>query len=279
MHRVHKDFLSKADPSPVPVLYINKKRSDMLARIIFTRLRITDKNMRMGTLFVAGTDTGVGKTYFCAHFLQYLLDNDLDAGYQKWVSTGDAEHSADLDYCLQTAGLANSAVDINLQVPCRFAYSASPHLAAEIEGRPVDVEVIIDSFRKMAEIFHLLIVEGVGGLLVPLRRDLFLVDLLARLQPPVLLIARSGLGTLNHTLLSLEALRRRNIPVLGVVFSDSEEQSDPTLIADNIKTIEELGDIKVFGRLPRVDRGADPLLATKNFLGVGNAVFKAWQRI
>lgn len=231
----------------------------------------------MKTLFVAGTDTGVGKTFFCAHFLKYLLNRHIVAGYQKWVSTGDAEQPADLDFCIQTAGPAVDAADIDRQVPFRFPLPASPHLAAELAGREVDAGVIISAFRTMAEKYELLIVEGVGGLLVPLRRDLLLIDLVARVRPPVLLVARSGLGTLNHTLLSLEALHRRNIPVLGVVFSDTPDPGDETLIDDNMKTIAELGATRFFGRLPRAADHGEPRAARKIFAAVMEAILENFQ--
>jgi len=226
----------------------------------------------MKTVFVAGTDTGVGKTFFCAHFLKYLLDRGIVAGYQKWVSTGDAEHPADLNFCIRTAGPGADAADIDLQVPFRFPFPASPHLAAELFGREVDAEVIARVFRSMAEKYELLIVEGVGGLLVPLRRDLLLIDLLARLRPPVLLVARSGLGTLNHTLLSLEALHSRDIPIIGVVFSDPPDPDDDTLIDDNMKTIAELGGTRVFGRLHRTADHGESQAARDIFAAISRAI-------
>lgn len=228
----------------------------------------------MKTLFVAGTDTEVGKTFFCAQYLKFLHASGIAAGYQKWVSTGDADHSEDLDFCVKTAGPGVAAANIDLQVPFRFSFPASPHLAAELDGRSVDEGVISSAFQTMAKEYELLIVEGVGGLFVPLRRDLLLVDLLAKLRPPVLLVARSGLGTLNHTLLSLEALRSRDIPVVGVVFSDGLEPGDETLIADNMKTIAEIGDITVFGRLQRMTSSTPPAATRETLTAISNAVLK-----
>jgi dethiobiotin synthetase len=231
----------------------------------------------MKTVFVAGTDTGVGKTFFCAHLLKYLLNQGIVAGYQKWVSTGDAEQPADLDFCIRTAGPGVDAADIDNQVPFRFPFPASPHLAAELAGREVNAEAIVRAFKTMAAKYELLLVEGVGGLLVPLRRDLLLIDLLARLRPPVLLVAKSGLGTLNHTLLSLETLRRRNIPVIGVVFSDPPDPGDEILIADNMKTIAELGAIRVFGRLYRTADHGEPQATHKIFAAVSRAIPENFQ--
>jgi dethiobiotin synthetase len=118
----------------------------------------------------------------------------------------------------------------------------------------------------------LLIVEGVGGLLVPLNRELLLAELLAELQIPTLVVAKSGLGTINHTLLTLEALRHRDIPVLGVVFSDGALDEDELLVADNMRTIAEMGGVQVFGRLRRCP---DPGQARAGFVPVGLAIAQA----
>ena len=133
----------------------------------------------------------------------------------------------------------------------------------------MEPEFILQQHRIMAARHEWLIVEGVGGILVPLRRDLLLADLLARVKPRTLVVARSGLGTLNHTLLTLEALRSRDIPVLGVVFSDQQEQEDDRLVEDNLRTIETTGRTRVFGRLHRLpDNG----LAKSAFVPVGEAI-------
>jgi dethiobiotin synthetase len=223
------------------------------------------------TLFVTGTDTSVGKTFVCARLLEFLREKGIQAGYQKWVATGvDAGLPEDLEICLNAAGIEPEPELVGQQVPYSFRFPASPHLAAELEGAEVDTEVIVERYNMLAGKFEWLIVEGVGGIMVPLRRDYLLADLLARLRPRTLVVARSGLGTLNHTLLSLEALRKRQIPVLGVVFSDSEIQEDERLIEDNIRTIEEVGLVRVFGRLHRYP---DMEKSKASFTRIGQAIF------
>lgn len=224
------------------------------------------------TIFVTGTDTGVGKTFICAHLLSFFKGRGINTGYQKWVSTGGADDCADLEYCRQAAGLENDPARLDTMAPYRFRFPASPHLAAELENRAVDPAIIEQSFLAAAAGHELLIVEGVGGLLVPLSRKLLLADLLARFKPLTLLVARSGLGTLNHTLLSLEALRARDIPVLGVVFSDAHEDEDETIVADNIKTVAEMGQVTVFGRMPWVP--GDISGSAEYFVPIGEAVLR-----
>lgn len=224
------------------------------------------------TLFVTGTDTSVGKTYVCARLLEFLTKKGIRAGYQKWVATGVNEGlPADLALCLEAASIAPEPELVAQQVPYCFRFPAAPHLAAEMEGRRVDPEVIAERYRTMAARHEWLIVEGVGGILVPLRRDLVLADLLARLRPRTLVVARSGLGTINHTLLTLEAMRSRQIPVLGVVFSDPTEQEDERLVQDNMQTIEETGLVRVFGRLRRQQNAEG---ARRAFMPVGQAIWE-----
>lgn len=200
-------------------------------------------------LFITATDTGVGKTLISGLLLGYLREQGINAGYQKWVATGCSETVADLERVMELAGREGSPVPLDLQVPYRFDYPASPHLAAELAERQIDPERIISAYKLLKENYEVLLVEGVGGVLVPLRRALLLADLLARLRVPTLLVARSGLGTLNHTLLTLEALHSREIPVVGVLCSDGPAE-DEAIAADNLRTIAGLGRVKVFGRLP-----------------------------
>jgi len=226
--------------------------------------------MPNNTLFVTGTDTSVGKTFFCARFLEFLKDRKIQAGYQKWVATGaEAGLPEDLGLCLEAAGIAPDPELIVQQVPYSFSFPASPHLAAEMENRLVEAETIIQNYGNLAARYELLVVEGVGGIMVPLRRDLLLVDLLAQVQARTLIVARSGLGTLNHTLLILEALRSREIPVLGVVFSDPEKEEDERLVQDNMRTVAEIGLVRVFGRLKRLQ---DTEEARISFVPVGQAI-------
>ena len=204
-------------------------------------------------LIVTGTDTGVGKTMVAGHLLRIALRQGIDACYQKWVSTGDADGCADLHTCLAVSGYSMPRRERRLSAPYSFSRAASPHFAAEQEKKTVDPARILEAFHLLSEAHDLVIAEGAGGLMVPLARDLLLIDLVARANVPVLMVARSGLGTLNHTLLSLEALKQRHMPVLGVVFVDSGFAEDDILVRDNMRTVGEMAGVSVFGRIPRLD--------------------------
>ncbi|MBU0730121.1 MAG: dethiobiotin synthase [Proteobacteria bacterium] len=207
-------------------------------------------NKTHNVIFITGTDTDVGKTFVCALLLRFFREKGIDACYQKWVSTGSAEISGDLFRCLDFAGINKESINLDELSPYRFSLPASPHLAAETDKRAIDSAVLIDCTRSLALKYEIVLLEGVGGVLVPLRRDLLLADLISGCKFRTLVVARSGLGTLNHTLLTLEALRNRDIPITGVILSDSSPDENEHLVEDNMRSIVEIGDVKVFGRIP-----------------------------
>jgi dethiobiotin synthetase len=181
---------------------------------------------------VTGTDTNVGKTVFAA-----ALTNALGAKYWKPIQAGlDGETDAE---CVRK--LANLSQDRMLPEAYRLAMPASPHRAAEAEGIEISPAKL-----KLPDVDGPLVVEGAGGLMVPVNRQTLMIDVFASWRLPVVLVARTALGTINHSLLSIEALNGRNIPILGIAFIGDE-------IGDTERTIVEMGNVKKLGRLPRLD--------------------------
>ena len=184
-------------------------------------------------LIVCGTDTDVGKTVVSA-----LLTLGLGAHYWKPVQCG-LEGGGDRDRVGRLLGLSAEQIQQRLLPEAyRFAAPVSPHWAAELEGVRLEQERL-----DLPAVPGPLVVETAGGLLVPLRRDLMQIDQIQRWGLPVVLVARSGLGTLNHTLLSVEALRHRQIPLLGLILNGPPH-------ADNPGTLRELSGAPVLGCLP-----------------------------
>ena len=181
---------------------------------------------------VVGTDTDVGKTIFAAGLTRFL-----DGVYWKPVQAG-LEGETDSDTVRR---LTELPADRILPEAWRLRTPASPHLAAELDHVTIDPQALL-----LPATTRPLIVEGAGGLLVPLTRRTLLIDLLAAWAKPAVLCARSGLGTINHTLLSIEALRRRDIPLIGVALIGAAH-------AENERIIGELGNVRILGRLPRLD--------------------------
>ena len=180
-------------------------------------------------LVVCGTDTDVGKTVVSAWLVQ-----GLNAYYWKPVQSG-LEGGGDRS---SLARLLPEAADRLLPEAYRLSRPLSPHWAAELDGVAIEPERL-----DLPALAGPLVVETAGGVLVPLRRDWLQIEQLQRWRLPVLLVGRSGLGTLNHTLLSLEALRLRGVPVLGLVLNGPPHP-------DNPRTLEQLGGVPVLAELP-----------------------------
>jgi dethiobiotin synthetase len=185
----------------------------------------------MTPLIVTGTDTGVGKTVVAA-----MLTLALEGVYWKPIQSGTAD-GTDCERVKALTGLPEARFE-----PERYRLSAalSPHRAAELEGIEIDPQKL-DLPTAAAD--TRLIIEGAGGVLVPITRDVLQVELFSRWRAPVVLVARTSLGTINHTLLSLEALRRRAVDVLGVIFAGDA-------VPDSESTIARLSGVKRLGRLP-----------------------------
>lgn len=191
-------------------------------------------------LVVCGTDTDVGKTVVSA-----LLVQGLGAHYWKPVQCGLENGEGDRDRVQRWLELPNERI---IPEAYRLEAPVSPHWASALEGGdPLHPGAPIDPQRLQLPTHPgALVVETAGGLLVPLRLDLLQIEQLQRWQLPVLLVARSGLGTLNHTLLSLEALRQRGIPVLGVLLNGPPH-------ANNLATLEQLAGAPMLGCLPPLE--------------------------
>lgn len=167
----------------------------------------------MKTIFVAGTDTGAGKTVVAGALAAAMRLKGLRVGVMKPVSCGGRE---DAYFLMERAGIEESIQHVN---PIALKHPLSPNVAAELEKKNIDLTVIdraLDYFKKR---YDYLVVEGCGGLLVPVKRDFLVVDLIPRLHAETILVSRSGLGAINHSLLSLEALKTRKIRPKGVIFN------------------------------------------------------------
>lgn len=168
--------------------------------------------------FVSGIDTGVGKTVATGLMLKYLLEQGQKASAFKLVQTGLADEEGDLPVYASMTGSRDFP-----PCPARFDYPAAPDLAASLEGQRVDPGALAEAVDRAAGRYETLLVEGAGGLAVPLTPEETFLDLLERTGWPVILVASARLGGLNHALLSLEVLSRREIPLQGIVFNELPE--------------------------------------------------------
>jgi dethiobiotin synthetase len=208
--------------------------------------------------FVTGTDTGVGKTVLAAALAAALRAGGVRVGAFKPVVTGLDEpepgRPADHELLGAAAGLAPSAV-----APLRFGPPVSPHLAAELAGTAIDASELVAAARAAGAAADALIVEGVGGLLVPLTPDFTVRDLAVALGLPVVVAARPGLGTISHTLLTVEAARAAGLDVRAVVLTPWPD-APSAMAQSNRATIARLAEVEV-EVLPKVGTAVDELAA------------------
>ena len=199
-------------------------------------------------VFVTGTDTGVGKTVVCAALMHRYrsLRSRPDASritvrYWKPVQTG-IERDDDTREVQHLGGCSPREL---LRDGVRLRRPLSPHLAARLSGVTIDVQTLLDGLAAQPPSSRW-IVEGAGGALVPINESELMTDLMVRLALPLVVVARTRLGTINHTLLTLEALAARSLAVAGVVMVGRQN-------LENRRAIETYGRVRVIGELPRLD--------------------------
>lgn len=187
---------------------------------------------------ITGTDTDIGKTVFSATLMLALQNAGETPAYWKPVQSG-VEGGVDTKAVQKLTRLPTEQF-----LPEKYVLSEplSPHRAAEID----DVEIDIDTL-EIPDYSGPLIIEGAGGLHVPLTRTTLLIDVFSMWNLPVILCARTGLGTINHTLLSVESLKKRKIPILGIAFIGDDNP-------DNMRTIGDFTGVPILGRLPKLER-------------------------
>ncbi|MCP4716689.1 MAG: dethiobiotin synthase [Deltaproteobacteria bacterium] len=207
----------------------------------------------MASFFITGTDTGVGKTMVSGALARRLSLSGRRVGVLKPVETGcAAPHGslvpADAVYLKEMAACPE---EIEKICPYRFSEPLAPWVAATRVQAAIDPEIIIAAFQDMAGRYDDVLVEGAGGLMVPLTGKVFMADLVRALNIPLIIVARLGLGTINHTLLSVRQAIRCGIRVAGVVLN----QLDPEIgIAEetNPQVVAALSGVPLIGRLPFV---------------------------
>lgn len=164
-------------------------------------------------IFVTGTDTGVGKTIVTAGISLALKNKGINVGVMKPISTGGIQ---DAKFLLNFIGLKD---DIRLVNPVSFKNPLAPYVAGKIENRKINKNKIFTSFEKLKKLHEFIVVEGIGGVLVPILKDYFVADLIKDFKLPVIIVCRTGLGIINHTLLTLKILEQRKIKILGLIMN------------------------------------------------------------
>lgn len=212
-------------------------------------------------VFVTGTDTGVGKTHVTAMFVRQLRAAGRSVGAYKPVCSGavvDERGERRWEDIERLHAALGGSFDRERIGPQCFDAPLAPPVAAQREGRRVDVATILHGLDWWLEQVDLLFVEGVGGLLCPLTDDSDIADLAGDVGFPLLIVARAGLGTLNHTLMTLDVADRRGLSVAGVVLNhDRRPDPEDVSLESNAAELRRRCDVPIFGPLPFVDDGPD----------------------
>lgn len=210
--------------------------------------------IRKPGVFITGTDTEVGKTVISAGLALALKARGLKVGVMKPIATGCMGEDGQL--------ISHDAVFIweaaeneypALTSPSRFKHPLSPNVAAAIEKKEIDLKNIMDAYNELHKHYDFVIVEGIGGLLVPIKEDYFVANMVREFQLPMLVVARPGLGTINHTLLTIDAATVRGFDTCGVIFNRIAKVNYSMAEITNPKVIHDLSGVPILGSLPDVE--------------------------
>ena len=218
------------------------------SRYVLTKnagLRIIRDNMG---IFITGTGTEIGKTVIAGGLAASLKQAGIHVGVMKPISTGD---TADAQFLKHAAQVDDELSTIN---PIYLRHPLAPSVAARIEDREINLSDIETAFAGLRRKYDLMIVEGVGGIAVPIEDDFLVAHLINRLQLPVLIVGQVGLGTLNHTLLTVSFARQFNIQIVGIVLNGLSAETAGIAEATNPVEIEKLTGVPVIGVVPYEER-------------------------
>ena len=216
-------------------------------------------------IYIIGTDTGVGKTAVAAWLMCLLLKNQCRAAYFKPVASGvtvvdGVAVSADAAFVKIVSGFAQKPEQVT---PFVYADAVAPHLAARLAGRPIDRDVIRKSLDESKIRYDWIVAEGAGGLAIPLNDEgVMQYDLIRELKFPCLLVARAGLGTINHTLLTLSFAKSVGLIVKGIIMNG---MGDSPIERDNVETIKKMSGVQAVFTLPLVTMVNTDNLQSGNF--------------
>ncbi len=202
--------------------------------------------------FITGTDTGVGKTVVTAALIMSVKILGRRACVMKPIETGclkkgDVLIPSDGMFLRELAGMDDS---MDLVTPVRFANPLAPMPAAEIEGKPIDLNKIREAFTELSKNYDALIVEGIGGLLVPIKRNYFLLDLARDFGLPLIVVSRPGLGTINHTLLTVNCAIKEGLTVAGIIINYSMPPEGNLAEKTSPDVIGEVSPVPIIGIFP-----------------------------
>jgi len=204
--------------------------------------------------FITGTDTGVGKTVVAACLL-VIYRKHGNTGIMKPIETGvnqkcSSEANSDAKFLLTISGNKDSIEEVS---PICLKPTASPLQATRITGQTVDISLILENFRRLQVKHDRMLVEGIGGLLVPLTVNYSVSDLIKDMNLPLIIVSRFSLETINHTLLTVKAAQETGVEIAGIILNHSEDRPLNEIELGQASLIQELSDVPVLGECPFID--------------------------
>lgn len=211
--------------------------------------------MKSKGYFISGTDTGVGKTVVTACLLALYHKRSVDLGVMKPMETGidpecSSEANSDAKFLLAVSGNQDALEEV---CPIRLQPPAAPLQAARMTGQTIAIDSILENFRKLQTRHDQILVEGVGGLMVPLKPDYFITDLIRDMDLPLIIVSRLTLGTLNHTLLTLKTAQSTGIEIAGVILNRSDNSPLNDVEKGQANLIHELSGVPIIGECPFIN--------------------------
>jgi dethiobiotin synthetase len=206
-------------------------------------------------IFITGTDTDIGKTVVTAGLVASLRQQGYDWGAMKpfqsgAIKEGDRLLAPDVEFILQITDLE---ADYDLLNPIRLEPALAPSVAAEVEGVEIDISKVKNAYHKLQEEYQGVIVEGAGGLMVPLAKNFLVPDLIKILDLPIIIVARPNLGTINHTVLTVKMARELGFNVLGVIINGLKKDEAGIAEKTNPELISKLAEIPILGVVPYIE--------------------------
>lgn len=208
----------------------------------------------MSGVFITGTDTGVGKTLITAAIVHALRSDGIDAVGMKPIATGRHRDSSpfrseDAEIIARYSCIDSS--EYELVNPVFLALEASPYMASLMLKQEIELESVFRAYRRLREKHEFLVVEGIGGIMVPIKRDYYVVDLMKDMSLPAIVVSKARLGTINHTLLTVNACRDRGVEVAGIVINMIDYSNPVEALVGEV--IQELSGLPVIGNIPLIN--------------------------
>lgn len=171
--------------------------------------------------FISGIDTDAGKSYVTGYLAARMMKDGQKVITQKFIQTGNTGFSEDIDLHRKLMGTGMLPEDLDhTTAPVIFSYPASAQLAARLDGREIDLDAIDNATARLKELYDIVLIEGAGGLMVPVTDDFFTIDYVSSRRLPLMLVTNGVLGSINHTILSLEAVKARGIELVALLYNE-----------------------------------------------------------